>query len=103
MADIYAGDYGVPHDITIKENGVAVNIQSATLMQLTYKKPDGSTLVKTPAFKTNGTDGVITYTFEQGDIDANDYGTWKYQAYVETATSGKHTAHGTLEVGSNLS
>ncbi len=102
MADIYVGDYGVPHEITIKENGVAVNISNATLMVLTYKKPDGSTAVKTPAFKTDGADGVIIYTFEQGDIKATDYGTWKYQAYVETATSGKHTQHGTLEVGSNL-
>lgn len=102
MADIYVTDYGVPHEITITRNGAAADISDATSMDLRYKRPDGSTLDVTPAFKSDGTDGVIVYTFQAGDIEAGDYGTWKFQANIVTASSGRHTAHGTLEVGSNL-
>lgn len=98
--DIYIGDWGVPHEITIKENNVAVNISSATALFLRYKKPDGTNLDVTPVFKTDGTDGIIVYTFQVGDLDIG--GSWEYQALVTTAVSGEHTSHGTLEVGKNL-
>jgi hypothetical protein len=100
MADIYIADFGVPFEITIVEDGAAVNISDATTMALTLKKPNGSTLTKTLDFKTDGTDGIVTYTFLTTDLDIA--GTWKYQVYIETATSGKHTAHGELDVGGNL-
>lgn len=100
MADIYITDFGVPFEITIVEDGVAVDVSDATTMTLTLRKPDGSTVTKDLSFKTDGTDGIVSYTFLAADLDVP--GTWKYQAYIETATSGKHTAHGTLDVGDNL-
>lgn len=97
MTDIFLGDYGIPLEVTITVNGVAHDISDATTMGLDFKKPDGSTISRTPTFKTDGTDGVLTYTFTTGELDI--VGEWKYQIYVVTPTSGRHTEHGSLEVG----
>jgi hypothetical protein len=100
MADIFVGDYGIPLEVTITVNGQAHDISNATQKGLTFKKPDGSSVSKTPTFKTDGTDGILSYTFEQGVLDMT--GKWKFQAYVVTPTSGRHTEHGEIDVGSNL-
>lgn len=103
MADIYVGDYGPgrPHEITVKkEDGTARDLSGATALQLTYKKPGGSTLVVTPVFKTDGTDGVIKYTFLTGEIDKA--GSWPYQLLYTDALGALHSSIGSLEVGANI-
>lgn len=95
--DIFIGDYGIPLEVTITVNGAPHDISSATALGIDFKKPDGSAISRTPAFKTDGTDGVITYTFQAGDIDVA--GKWSYQAYVITPVSGRHTEFGVINVG----
>lgn len=69
---------------TIKEDGVAVNVSTATTKEFKFRSPEGDVLTKTASFFTDGTDGIIVYSTE-GDIVVS--GTldevWDIQAYLE--------------------
>lgn len=71
---------GVAIIATVKEDNAAVNVSSVTTKQLVLKKPDGSTVTKTAAFVTDGTDGKLQYVTISGDLDTA--GTWEVQANV---------------------
>lgn len=60
---------GVKFDITIKENGVVVDLSSVSQKNLIFLRPDGSRLVKATSFINTGTDGQLRYTSIAGDLD----------------------------------
>ena len=74
------GDVGTSIQLIVTENGVPVNVSTATLLQITFSKPDASIVVKTASFVTDGTDGNIKYVTVAGDLDQS--GTWSLQADV---------------------
>lgn len=82
MADqIQKNNVGTRFQATITEDGTAVDISSATTKELRFKKPDGSaTLVKSATFLTDGSDGIIYYDSQSGDLDV--IGGWKFQGYA---------------------
>ena len=67
--------------MTIKEDGSALDISSATSKRITLASPDGETSVKAAEFSTDGTDGKIEYQCSTSDLDMR--GTWQAQAYLE--------------------
>ena len=76
-----AGSVGVTLTITIKENGQAVDISSATALVIKFDKPYGNGIfTKDAEFVTNGTDGKIKYVMEEGVLD--EPGEWKVQALI---------------------
>lgn len=80
--EIHINDIGTVFQVTIKdENEDIVDISSATVKNLIFQKPDGSTITKSASFVTDGTDGLIKYTTVSGDIDS--YGNWKLQAFID--------------------
>lgn len=85
--EIHKGDIGTVFEVTIKDDGAAVNISGVAVKQLKFVKPDGTVVTQTAGFKTDGTDGILTYTTIADDLDAS--GTWRVQAYVEWAAGWK--------------
>ena len=100
QGDIHVGDIGTIIDVTIKEAGVAAVISSATVREFRFQKKDKTTFDKTVAFKTDGTDGILTYTTVVGDIDLA--GRWYVQAYLEMPSWEGFTAKVTFQVDEPL-
>lgn len=78
--NINEDDFGHVGELTCKEDGVAADISSYTTRQFILTDPAGTATVKTAAFKTDGTDGILTYTLIDGDIDLD--GNWQVQARI---------------------
>ncbi len=83
------GNIGDEILITVKRNGSAVNISTATVKKFKLRKPDGTVVERTAAFKTDGVDGKLTYTTIAGDIDQT--GQWHVRVYLEMPTWSGHT------------
>lgn len=80
-ASITAGDVGTVIRYTIKDqDGVVVDISTATTKQIILRSPAGKKLTKTATFTTSGTDGKIQYSTQAGDIDTP--GVWSRQAKI---------------------
>lgn len=73
-------DKGTVFEITIKDDGTAVDVSSSTTKEIIFQRSDGSILTKTAGFKTDGVDGVITYTTVVTDLTPA--GIYKVQARV---------------------
>ena len=78
--EIHVGDIGTVFEVTIQDDGVAVNISSATTKEIIFRKPDKTLLTKAANFSTDGTDGKIRSTTVSGDLNAA--GVWSIQAHV---------------------
>jgi len=80
---IHNGDIGTTFLLTITEadGTTAVDVSTATKLQLIFEDPNGTSLPKTAVLNTTGTDGKIKYVSVAGDIDV--VGTWQVQGYVE--------------------
>lgn len=104
--EIHVGDIGSIFEVTVVEIDevtglpVIVDISTATLMQIRFKKPDLSVVVQTAAFSTDGTDGKLKYTSVLGDLDQP--GDWRLQGYVEMPAWQGHTSIGEFDVEPNL-
>lgn len=91
---------GVDFKYTVKEDGVARDISSATVIQMKFKKPDGSVITRTGAFVNTGTDGLIRYVSIASDLDQ--VGFWERQAYLVMTGYTGHTKATDFEVFPNL-
>ena len=86
-AKVHVGDVGTVFLATIKDqDGVVVDVSTAAVRQMRFKKPDGTLLTKTAVLVTDGTNGQVKYTAIVGDIDQA--GEWFTDGYVEIG-SGK--------------
>lgn len=63
------GDYGWVGRITIVQDGTAQDISTYTTLQYLLTSPSKVETTKTASFDTDGSDGVLAYTFQDGDID----------------------------------
>lgn len=80
---IHNGDLGTTFLLTITEEDgtTAVDVSTATKLQMIFEDPAGVSTAKTAVSNTTGTDGKIKYVSEAGLIDV--VGTWRIQGYVE--------------------
>ncbi len=85
--EIHIHDIGTELVSTIKDGNAIVDISGATTKQIILGKPDGTSLIKSGVFTTDGTDGKLEYITVSGDI--NVIGWWKIQAYIVTSTGGE--------------
>ncbi len=97
---IHLGDIGTIFEITVLQDGVALDISTATLKQFIYRKPTGAVVTKTAVFSTTGIDGKLRYTTIAADLDV--IGAWQAQVYLEMPTGKWHTATARFWVRSNL-
>jgi hypothetical protein len=83
LQTIQIGAIGVKIVVTVKENGVAKNISSATGIKLRVRSAISSAYKEfTAVFETDGADGKVSYTtVGASDIDLEDV--WSAQVYYE--------------------
>lgn len=94
MIDIntfHTGDWGILFKFRLinKDTNAVVDISAATNKYMYFKRPDGTSFIKTAAFSTDGTDGYIQYVSVADDLDA--VGEWLIQGFVELPTKGVAT------------
>ena len=81
MTSPRVGDEGTPFTLTVySRDGTALDISSASPLDIYLYKPDGSKLEKEGLFVTDGTDGKMKYTIESGVFDTA--GQWSIQGRV---------------------
>ena len=101
MAEIHVGDVGTSFRAVIKdENDEIVDVSGATTKTITFKKPDGTLLVKDAELYTDGTDGIIEYISEENDLD--DCGNWRLQGRVVFASGHWKSSIHDFKVEANL-
>lgn len=79
-SEIHVGDIGTLLIMTVYDDGVVVDISSATVLSVIIKKPNGTAYTLTGLFYTNGTDGKLKYTSVSGDFNVP--GNYKLQGKV---------------------
>jgi hypothetical protein len=85
---IYADDYGYEIQLTVLDvdTDSAADLSAySTTQQIIIEDPDGNQTTVTAAFESDGSDGVISYTVQDGDID--EAGLWRVRARVTSATA----------------
>jgi hypothetical protein len=92
-------DTGTTFRATIKDGLSVVDVSSAgggTAKQFYLKGPTGATKTVDASFATDGSDGVIEYITQAGDLDEE--GTWRWQAKVELSSGTWKSEIQTFEV-----
>ncbi len=97
---IFVSDIGTGFRGTFKEDGVVVDISTATTKTITFEKPDGITITRAGSFVTDGTDGVLEYVSVDGDLDIG--GNWRLQAYADIGGWAGHSDIVNFKVYDNL-
>lgn len=96
MSDLHVGDIGTTLTITVEEDGVAVDLSTSTAKSIRFQKPSGDTAAVTPAFGSDGSDGILEYEFVDGDLD--EAGTWEMQVIMTFGTDVWSTTKSTFRV-----
>ena len=95
------GAIGVTFQLTITENGSALDVSGATTKRFDFKKPDGTVVPKEAVFVSDGTDGKLKYVSLADDIDTK--GVWRLQAYLVIGTFTGYSAMVDFTVKPNVS
>lgn len=82
--EIHEGDIGTIFEITLLDGDAIVDVSTASAQSILFEKPDGTTMIVTSVFKTDGTDGIIQYATILDDLTP--FGKWKVQAHVVLPT-----------------
>lgn len=99
-SEIHVGDIGTEFRVTVKDNDVVVDVSSATVLNMIFRKPDGTLLTTNADLYTDGTDGIIYYRAVYGDLDQP--GIYKLQAYVEISGGSYYSSIGSFKAVCNL-
>jgi len=84
-------DFGTEFKVTMKEitedgSIVIFNISSYTTIEIEFLENNGTTIVVKPAaFKTDGTDGVLTFTTIDTALLLGKSGQWHYRGHIAKA------------------
>lgn len=81
MADrIQVGNVGTVFRLTVKEDGVPVDLSAASVKNILFGRPDGTSLSKAASFTNTGVDGKIQYASVANDL--NQPGWYEIQAQI---------------------
>ncbi len=76
---VHIGDNGTVLEVTVTENGVAVDLQAATTKEFLIERKDRTTYKVAASFSTDGSDGKLSYTFgDEFDVK----GVWNVQVHL---------------------
>lgn len=102
--DLHVGDEGTIIRLELKDGTTVVDVSTASLLQIKFEKPDGTTVTKDAAKTTDGSDGLIQYITEADDANILDIpGRWWMQGYVVMATGKWHSEKKEFLVRDNIS
>ena len=99
-SEIHVGDIGTILRVTIYDGTEIVDVSNVDSKTIYLQKPTGETLTKTAVYYTDGTDGIIQYVTESGDLDQA--GTWQIQAKIDFGTDVFNTNIEKFKVLRNL-
>jgi hypothetical protein len=77
---IFENDVGTAFELTITDADGVVNLSGATTLQIVFQPPLCDKITKTASLKTDGSDGVVRYVTQAGDLVG--IGVWKCHARV---------------------
>jgi len=102
--EVHYNDIGTVFLVTVNDcvsgSATALDLSSASTLQIILKSPSGTAKTKSALLYTDGTDGKIQYTTVDGDLD--EVGTWRIQANV-TISGATHRSNVTsFKVYENL-
>jgi hypothetical protein len=101
VAHIHVDDIGTSFVATVvNESGDVEDISTASALSFTFKKPSGTLSTVSAEFHSDGTDGMMVYVTESGDIDEE--GNWSIQGVVTIGSSVFHTSVHKFKVYGNL-
>lgn len=81
LENLAKGYYGREVVVTVQEDGSAVDVSEFTTRVVVLRAPGGAAVKeKVAAFVSDGTDGQLTFTFADGDLDA--VGEWLLQVQL---------------------
>lgn len=86
---MFEGDEGTHIELEIQDDGVTVDISTASVKNIKLTKPGGPTLTKAGQFSTDGTDGLLFYSTEAAVMVGE--GLWSARAYVEIGSWKGHS------------
>jgi len=66
--------------VEVLESDAVLDISTATATAILFTKPSGEIIERAASFLTDGTDGLITYTTLESDLDQK--GIWSYRGRV---------------------
>jgi len=95
-----AGQFGRPWEFTLKQDEVARDLSSFTTVTYVLDQPDDTVVEKVAGFKTDGTDGIVSWTPEEGDLDLP--GTWTLQVRLTGVTAELSTVPVVFVLGTRL-
>lgn len=84
IPEIFAGDVGTVFRARIlDEEDNVVDVSTASLLEMRFRKPGGTVDVQTASLDTDGKDGYIRYVTQSGDINIGDEGAWRVQGRIQ--------------------
>jgi len=102
-SEIHQNDTGTRFQITVKDDGVPVNISGvdgSTIHQINFKKPSDTVINRNATLQDFGISGVMFYDTIAGDLD--EAGLYKLQAKVVTPSGTYFTDVYNFKVHSNI-
>ena len=101
-SEIHVDDVGTRFLLTVKDSGVVVDLSSASLLQVNFKKPDDIVVNRTGSTLSDGSvvSGVMYYDSLAGDLDQA--GHYKLQGKVGLTGGTYYTDIHTFKVHCNL-
>ena len=104
VEEIHVGDVGTIIRVTVQDidgSGVSSALDvSGDTVKIILGKPDGSSLERAASFVTDGTDGLVQYVTQAGEIDMQ--GTWSLQVQVSNLAGSWKSSVGNFKVYSNI-
>jgi len=97
---LHQGDIGSTIQLTILEDGVAVDLTSATSAVISFKKPSGEVIERDGDFSAAPLTGLVEYVVVDGDLDEN--GVWQAQVILEISGGTFHSTIFSFTVGDIL-
>ena len=102
--ELHYNDIGTVFLITMNDcvsgTSTVLDISGASSLEIILKSPSGVSSTKTASLNTDGTDGKMKYTTEDGDL--NEVGTWRIQAKAAFGSSIFRSNIKTFKVYENL-
>jgi len=83
VGEIHENDVGTVLEATLKDDGVPVDVSTATTQEFVITRPDKSRIQRTTTFVTDGTDGKIQYVTVSTDLTPT--GPYRLQAHIVLA------------------
>jgi hypothetical protein len=98
---VQKSNIGTVFQLTIQDcSEIAIDVSTATTMEIVFESPAGTRTAKTATHTTDGTNGQIEYASESGLLDEAGY--WNIQGHVVIGAQDLYTTISTFEVENNL-